>query len=214
MAFSQTNKTKIKNFYTPKKLQLLTGTLIKTGDGRPTAAKEANYLEIQSNLTGLGINNRSAEVVEAAGILAEVLGRAVEVQEPPNDNGAARKLAVLQGDSSTVQHNIAGVDVRLDIGQLKHQHPSHPIGTRHKGGGNRFNATCDAAWHQANSMAYMAGWANGLAGMVQGEQRFHGQATAVANVHYEGYCLLANGRKYVLFHCYPSDNSPLRGPNA
>jgi len=214
MPLSQANKTRIRNFYTPNKLQLLAGTLIKTGTGRPDTAREANFLEIQSNLTGLGINNRALEVQEAATILGEVLGRVVEVQAPPTDNGAARKLAVLQGDSSTVQHAIAGVDVRLDIDQLKHQHSSHPIGTRHKGGGNRFNDICDAAWHQANTLVHMAGWANALAGMVQGEQRFHGQMTPVADVHYEGYCLLANGQKYVLFHCYPSNNSPLRGPYA
>lgn len=214
MALSRTNKDRIKNFYTPKKAELLLGTLIKNGAGRSDSAKEANFVEIQENLLSLGINNRAPEVIEAADILGAVLGRTVEVQAPPNDNGAARKLAVLQRDSSTVQHIIAGVDVRLDEGQLKHQHPSLPIGSRHKGGGNRFDNTCDATWHQTVTMAHMAAWANGLGVMAVGQETYHGQFVPVMQVHYEGYCLFAGGQKYVLFHCYPSNDSPLRGPNA
>jgi hypothetical protein len=205
---------RVQKYYEPKKVQLLGGTLIKTGEKRPDSAKESNYVEIQRDLTTLGCKNRAEDVAEAAGILGKILGRTVEVKEPPNDNGAARKLTELQDSSSTVQQVIAGVDVRLDTFQLKHQHRRHPIGTRHKGGGNRFDDTCDIAWHRAVTLPYMAQWANNLGAMIEGEERYHGQAIPVNNVHYEAHCLFANGQKYVLFHCYPSNNSPLRGPNA
>lgn len=210
MAFSLTNKNKIINYYTPKKIQLLTGTLITTGAGRPDLTKESNFKEIQDNLLSLGINNREPDVIEAAGILAGILGRIVEVKAPPADNGAARKLLALNGDSSAVTSIINGVDVRLDNDQLKHQPPSAPIGTRHKGGGNRFNNTATAAWHRANTLAHMAAWANGLGNMIVGQVTFHGQAVPVNDIHYEGYCLMANGQKFVLFHCYPSNTSPLK----
>ena len=210
MPLSQTNKTKITNYYTPKKLQLLTGTLIVTGAGRSLDAKEANFREIQDNLLSLGINNRQPEVTETAGILGGILGRIVEVQAPPADNGAARKLLTLNGDSSNVTSIVNGIDVRLDNDQLKHQHPHVPIGTRLKGGGNRFVNTCDANWHIATTLAHMAGWANGLGHMNAGQVTFHGQAVPVNDIHYEGYCLMANGQKYVLFDCYPSNNSRLK----
>jgi hypothetical protein len=210
MPLSLTNKTKVINYYTPKKAQLLSGTLITTGAGRSVDVKEANYKEVQDNLLFLGINNRLAEVTETAGILAGILGRAVEIQAPPADNGASRKLVTLNNESSNVTSIINGVDVRLDNDQLKHQPPSAPIGTRHKGGGNRFNNTATAAWHLANTLPHMAAWANGLGPMNAGQVTFHGQAAPVAFVHYEGYCLMANGTKYVLFHCYPSNNSALK----
>jgi hypothetical protein len=211
MGFSLANK-KINDYYTPKKLSLLAGTIIRNGSGRPDDIKESNYIEIQKDLTSLGINNKKDEVTEAAGILGTVLGRVVEVKEPPADNGAARSLKALKDDSSTVQALIQGIDVRLDVDQLKHQHKDNPIGTRHKGGGNRFSDACDADWHRQNTLPYMATWAVGLGVMQQGEKQYHGQATPVNNVHYEGYCLMANGQKYVAFHCYPSNNSPLLGP--
>jgi hypothetical protein len=207
---SLTNKNKIINYYTPKKTQLLIGTLITNGAGRSDSVKEANYEEVKANLTDLGINNREPEVTEAAAILAGILGRTVEIKAPPVDNGASRKLQTLIDCCSTVTGNIRGIDVRLDNDQLKHQPPSAPIGTRHKGGGNRFNNTATAAWHLLNTMAYMADWAVGLGVMNQGQTQFHGQAVPVRDIHYEGYCLMANGQKYVLFHCYPSDHSNLK----
>ncbi len=213
MALDAKKIKKIKDYYTPKKASLLQGSLIKSGAGRSVEIKEANFQEIKDNLVALDVYSLAADVTEAAGILGEILGREVEVQAPPQDNGAARKLATLNKDASAVRHVIAGVDVCLDVDQLKHQHPSNPIGNRHKGGGNRFDATCDATWHQTVTMAYMATWANGLGVMNVGAQEFHGQLVPVMNVHYEAFCLYAEGQKHVLFHCYPSNDSPLRGPN-
>jgi hypothetical protein len=111
-----------------------------------------------------------------------------------------------------VQRVLHGVDTRLDNDQLKHQPKAYPIGNRHKGGGNRFNDTADSAWHILTTLDYMADWAKKLVGMGQGEIRYHGQAIPVGGIHYEGYCLMATGAKYVIFHCYPSNTSALLGP--
>lgn len=183
--------------------------VVKTGEARGADAKEGNYRLVQDELNALALNNRKDDVVEAAGYMGEVLGRVVEVQEPPRDNGAAKSLQELKDASSVVQAIIGHVDVRLDNDQLKHQHQDNPIGTRIKGGGNRFNATCDAQWHIDTTLAHMAAWADGLR-LVEGQKVFHGQATPVDGIHYEGFCLLAGAVKYVLFHCYPSDASPLK----
>ena len=78
-----------------------------------------------------------------------------------------------------------------------------------KGGGNRFVATCDAAWHQANTMVHMGNWALALP-VVLGQVAYHGQAIPVGGIHYEGFCLNAAGGRYVLFHCYPADGSALK----
>jgi len=214
MALNATKKRKIKDFYTPQKATLLQGTFIKSGVGRGDDVKEGNFGHIKADLVELGVYGVAADVTEAGTLLGEILGRVVEVAEPPDDNGAARKLAQLIRDSSAVQHVIAGVDVRLDNDQLKHQDLTKPIGTRNKGGGNRFVATCDATWHQTVTMAYMAQWANGLGAMNEGDQPFHGQFVPVNNVHYEAFCLFAGGQKYVLFHCYPANGSALLGKKA
>jgi len=100
--------------------------------------------------------------------------------------------------------------VQLDCDQLKHQHPTVPIGTRVKGGGNRFVVTCDEAWHRGNTMVHMAQWATKLGVMAVGEQTYHGQAVPVNEIHYEGFCLFARGQKYVSFHCYPANDSRLK----
>lgn len=183
---------------------------LKTGAGRGLDAKQENYLEVVGLLQELQFNTQETDVNEGATILKRVLGRELEVQKPPADNGAARKLATLLADSSGVSAVINGVTVQLDCDQLKHQHPTVRIGTREKGGGNRFVAACNAAWHQANTMAHMAQWANGLGVMAVGQQTFHGQMVPVGQIHYEGFCLFANGQKYVSFHCYPANGSPLK----
>lgn len=212
MSLNQRDKKKVEDFYKGKKSEVLNGTLYKIGNGRTIEHKESNFVEIRNDLQALGLKNTRVEIAEAASILSTIVGnRPVEIQEPPNDNGAARKLAVVQTGSSTVRHVIAGVDVRLDNDQLKHQDLKVPIGTRHKGGGNRFDSTCDATWHQTITMAHMAAWANNLGAMNQGDIIYHGQSVPVNQVHYEGYCLFDGVTKYVIFHCYPSNDSPLLG---
>lgn len=199
----------LRNLITSR-IDLLRATA-KSGSGRNAEAKEANCDEILFLLRRLELKNNDDEVKRGAEILGEVLGnRVVEWQRPPADGGAAQKLATLLKDSSGVSHVINGVTVQLDCDQLKHQHPKGPIGTRAKGGGNRFINTCNAAWHQANTMTHMATWANALGAMAAGQTTFHGQAVPVNGVHYEGFCLFANGEKYVSFHCYPNDKSDLK----
>ena len=193
--------------------------LLKLGADRNVEAKEENFRELLLHMQALALATDDPNMAKAATIASEVFeGRPVEIQRPPADGGAARKLALLQRDSSSVQHTFAAhgnVQVHIDNDQLKHQHPTVRIGNRMKGGGNRFNATATAAWHQTNTMTHMAQWANGLAGMANGEQRYHGQMIPVrgiggiGDIHYEGYCLMANGMKHVLFHCYPANGSPL-----
>lgn len=185
--------------------------LLRTGVGRPDCWKESNYRDMQDYLRDIRIlGAREDSIAEAAEIFARITNRTLEVAAPPNDNGAARKLAEVIRDSSPVQRVIEGIDIRLDNDQNKHQHPTKPIGNRQKGGGNRFKAQCDAAWHIANTMVHMARWANDLGAMRVGDKQYHGQAVAVNNIHYEGFCLYANDTKYVLFHCYPSDSNALK----
>ncbi|WP_263384731.1 hypothetical protein [Granulicella arctica] len=161
-------------------------------------------------LNALSFPNLEADVIQAAAIIATTLSRPMEIQKPPADNGAARSLLTLEGDSSTVRLLMLGVSVRLDKDQLKHQHPDQPIGSRQKGGGNRFIATCSAAWHEQVTLPHMADWASRLPAIKAGHKVYHGQATPVDGIHYEGSCLMANNKKYVLFHCYPEDGSDLQ----
>jgi len=193
---------------------------IKSGAGRGTDAKEANCREMIELLQELNVSTTDDNLQDAARILGGVLAgsvgnppnppiRIVEWQRPPADGGAAQKLAAMLKDSSGVTYVNHGVTVQLDCDQLKHQHPTQPIGTRQKGGGNRFVDTCDVAWHQQNTMEHMAAWANGLGPMAPGQKVFHGQAVPVNEICYEGFCLFANGQKYVSFHCYPIDGSAL-----
>jgi hypothetical protein len=207
---NDSQKKKFKELVIRRKQELLQ-LRIKVKINPSIEEKESNYRAIVECLQQLDYKTQEADVRDGLTIFKEVLGRAdIEIQKPPPDTGAAQKLAALEAGSSEVKSVIAGVDVRLDNDQLKHQPQNASIGTRIKGGGNRFVGRCDAEWHRANTLVHMATWANGLHGMKDGEQRFHGQATPVNDIHYEGFYLLAGGKKYVLFHCYPADNSPLK----
>jgi hypothetical protein len=205
---NQTQKKQFTDFVASNRSLLLFN--LKTGQGRPEADREENYRDVADYLGRMGVNTRESDVNDAVVLLRKGLNRHLEVQKPPQANDSARKLAELNAASSEVRALIANVQVRLDVDQLKHQPKSAPIGARIKGGGNRFKDGCDAAWHQANTMVHVADWANGLGSMTEGEQRYHGQAVPVDGIHYEGYCLKAGGHKYVLFHCYPANDSPLR----
>jgi hypothetical protein len=205
---NQGQKTRFKQYVATNSNRLLNSDL-KTGEGRGSDAKENNYKIIVGILQELGLNTTKGDVEEGASLVKQATGRHVEVKEPARDNGAAGKLTTLENGSSDVQEVINHINVRLDNDQLKHQHPHVPIGTRKKGGGNRFVQDCDAAWHRATTMQHMANWAGGLLGITEGQTMFHGQLIPVDDIHYEGFCLLAGGVKYVLFHCYPSDRSPL-----
>jgi hypothetical protein len=185
---------------------------LTTGVGIADDKKQANGKVILELLQGMSFNTVDGDMNDAAAILGKVLALplktpvTIEWQRPPKENPAAGKLKTLLGDASAVSQDYDGIYVQLDCDQLKHQPPSHPIGTRQKGGGNKFNNTCDAAWHQLNTMAHMAEWARALT-LSDGETKDHGQSKPVNKIHYEGFCLLADGKKYVSFHCYPADNN-------
>jgi len=187
---------------------------LTTGVGIADDKKQANGKVILELLQGMSFNTVDGDMNDAAAILGKVLGPpktpvTIEWQRPPQESPAAGKLKTLLGDASAVSHVYDEIYVQLDCDQLKHQPPSHPIGTRQKGGGNKFNNIADAAWHRLNTMAHMAEWARGLT-LSDGETEPHGQSIPVNKIHYEGFCLLADGKKYVSFHCYPAHNSALK----
>ena len=101
------------------------------------------------------------------------------------------------------------INVRLDTDQLKHQHPTCPIGDRTTGHGNTFVHTCTGAWHIANTLPHMAAWAAGVANLVEREKVMHGQGEPVDGIHYEGFCVMVKATIYVLFHCYPASGTGL-----
>ena len=125
---------------------------------------------------------------------------------------AEKMLSDAKGDMSDVKLEREGIEVYLDIDQLKHQPTQYPIGSRQTKGGNTFKPPAYGSkdWHRSNTLVHMADWAESLGDMEEGQREFHGQATPVGGIHYEGYCLFAKGKKYVLFHCYPADKSPLK----
>jgi hypothetical protein len=115
---------------------------------------------------------------------------------------------LLPHDSSGVTLVRPNVIAVLDNDQLKHQPDDHVIGTRQVGGGTKFkSAYASPAWHQANTLVHMADWAEGLGVMTVGQKIEHGQGAPVDQIHYEGFCIFAGGKKYVLFHCYPHRDS-------
>ena len=87
---------------------------------------------------------------------------------------------------------------------------TYRIGTREKVGGNKFKPPAGSvAWHKTNTLAHMLKWGEELKGLQEGVKKEHGQAKPVHDVHYEGYCVLFSGKRYVFFHCYPADKSKL-----
>lgn len=210
-------KQRFANYISDNGARIKSAPFLKTGENRSHVEKIANYREVQDLLRQYqpDINADKKTVLEGVNIISHVLGRVIEIEDPETDNSEAtrKSLISLEGlkrDSSNVTLLQNSVEVHLDIDQLKHQHPTKPIGTRQKGGGNRFKDICDADWHKKNTMVHMADWANSLSGMTTGEKRYHGQSRPENGIHYEGFCLMA-GKKYVLFHCYPAnDNSKLK----
>lgn len=178
------------------------------------AEKEANYTYLRARLKEWVGSTAGTEtdVKEAAAIVKALLPNKPEVSvKKVAEIDVKKLLEELQNDRSTVHAVLNGVNVALDIDQLKHQPSIYKIGSRLKGGGNKFkDSVASEAWHTANTMQHMADWANALAGLKEGEKVYHGQANAVNLIHYEGYCELLNGTKYVNFHCYPANDSPLK----
>ena len=202
---------------------------LEEGEGLNDAAKETNYSLIRDVMSKAGITdddirNSGKREDQIVGGLVNILRTrlkwsTLEWQKPTVNPEVARALETLKKDKSNVfEEDIYGVWVQLDNAQLKHQHKDCPIGTRQATGGNRFNDTCNIDWHKANTLKYMARWAGELAEMEEGQEKFHGQTTAVDfdgnpkndGIHYDGFCLFAGGKKYVSFHCYPANDNKLK----
>lgn len=167
----------------------------EVGHGRSGADQAANYLSVRGFLTqnGLGVENQ--DVGDAVAILGEAVGRPgqLETLTAAQPVDAGRLLTDALASASDVSLLDAAVDVYLDTDQRKHQPKDHPIGTRQASGGNKFKPDyATPAWHRANTMVHMRDWALGLGALA------------------EGYCLVAGGKKYVFFHCYPADGSSMK----
>ena len=183
---------------------------LKTGEGRYEGAKESNYRWIENTLMLVNGKYSFADVTDAAKIFGTQLGgRPVEIQRPVLVDSAALRQRSLRDATAvmiTREDRKPPIDVYLDTDQLKHQPPEHKIGTRVARGGTKFTVEeASPEWHCQNTLAYMAEWAHELGAMAEGQKVYFGQKQNVNGIHYEGYCLLAEGRKNVLFHCYPHE---------
>ena len=107
-------RTQFKALVMMQRHQMKVSPFLKTGENRGIDAREGNYREVQDCLRQLHYNTDEATVNEAAGIIRSVLGRDLEVQAPPQDDGAARKLDALNHDSSGVTLNHLGVSPTRD----------------------------------------------------------------------------------------------------
>jgi len=133
----------------------------------------------------------------------------IEVAPPPPINVDAEKTKILRDGAHTKA--IQRVHVQLDKNQLKHQPKEHPIGDRTVGGGEKFGTYASKAWHEENTMRYMAQWAIGLGDIPENTKSEHGQSKRI-NIGdlcccFEGYCVRLGDTKYVSFHCYPNSRS-------
>ena len=198
-------------------------TKLALGLATASAGKRDNYVEIRKLLRSLGIAGTDLNVKEAAAMIAkkqkiknvdfaavtvllEDPGPEIDVQKEikkiKDDVGHGIEVTELDGSA------IPAIYVQLDDAQMKHQPPSVPIGTRVKEG-EKFGTYATKAWHEENTMLYMAAWAHGLAGLVEGRKVEHGQGQkinhpTVGPISYEGFCVLLGGKRYVSFHCYPN----------
>ena len=183
---------------------------LKIGPNRSSDHKKANYNQIMHYLQGIMKKPpKSNDVSDAKIIIEKVLEKKVEVEEPQKKAIVKNYLPELERSSTGVRIDHKGISVRLEIDQSKHQHKLVPIGCRQTKGGNKFLPKCDGAWHKKNTLVHMGKWADGLKGLSEGDKEEHGQFKPVGGIHYEGYCRMIKGKKYVLFHCYPSNKSEL-----
>jgi hypothetical protein len=189
------------------------GTL-STGRNKLMPAKYANFDEIKWWLKSmLMISADDAGVREAADLIqAAAPARpplVIEIAPPPPLDVTKEKKKIT--DDCAHAATIRSVYVQLDVDQNKHQPSSVPIGTR-EASGESFGTYATKAWHEANTMDYMATWAATQAGLVEGKKVEHGQSRRIdiagaGACCFEGFCILLGGTRYVSFHCYPNSRS-------
>lgn len=116
----------------------------------------------------------------------------------------------------TASYRVNGqlVVVMLDNDQLKHQPREHPIGNRRAEGEKFLVANASPAWHEDNTMKFMAAWAantelpvGGTLAFKQGEKYL---LNGVLAVSFEGNYKNINNKRYVLFHCYPNSRAQVQ----
>lgn len=204
---NKSDTTKFNRFITSNEARI--GREIERGAERTLKAKQDNYQFIRGYLQEAKIKSKKGDVQQAAEMIGQKLGAPVEIEQTRDDGGPARQLQTMLGDSSGVTIDSPAVYVQLDNDQLKHQPQNAPIGTRHASGGTKFGKFATEDWHLSNTLPVMREWADGLRDMQNGDRREHGQKQAVDDIHYEGFCLMVDDKKYVSFHCYPSRGSRL-----
>jgi hypothetical protein len=192
-------------------LQYIVGQL-KAGSGKTMPIKYENFEELKWWLkSALMITTDDAGIREAADTIQQSStarpALVIETAPPPPVDVAKEKKKVTDdcGHAATIRT----IYVQLDDAQNKHQPPGVPIGTRQTAGGQKFGIFATKAWHETHTMDYMATWAAGLSGMVEGKKVEHGQMKKVqipdvGECSFEGFCILLGGTKYVSFHCYPN----------
>ncbi|MES2676543.1 MAG: hypothetical protein V4660_20060 [Pseudomonadota bacterium] len=102
------------------------------------------------------------------------------------------------------------IEVMLDNDQMKHQPRSVPIGTRVAEGEKFPTHKASKAWHEDNTMRFMALWAANTPLVEGGRESFNqGEKYLVdtLGISFEGTYLVLNNEKYVLFHCYPNSRA-------
>lgn len=214
MALSTRDRTTVtQHLSTPVNLQYVIGTL-KTGRGKSMPDKYENFNEIKWWLKSmLMIMADDAGVREAADLIQTLCTTkptpVIETQPPPPIDVAKETKKIK--DDCAHSATIRTIYVQLDVDQNKHQPSSVPIGTR-QASGEKFGTYATTAWHEANTMDYMATWAATLANMVEGKKVEHGQSKRIdmpdaGRCCFEGFCVLLGGTKYVSFHCYPNSRS-------
>ncbi|MES2826433.1 MAG: hypothetical protein V4732_22790 [Pseudomonadota bacterium] len=155
-----------------------------------SAEKNPETRQIQIALTRQWIQNAA---VNASRVVTDI------------KNQAAHTARYTNGEETIV--------VMLDNDQLKHQPREHPIGNR-QDEGEKFPAhKASPAWHEDNTMQFMALWAantpmkeGGKLAFKQGDKYLVGTLP----VSFEGSCQKLNNEKYVLFHCYPNSRQQVQ----
>jgi len=196
---------------------------LNLGPGASSMGKLDNYVEIRKLLRNLGIAGTDLNVKEAAAMIAkkakiknvDFAAVVVLLEDPGPEIDVQKEIKKIKDDvghaievTELDDNPIPAIYVQLDDAQMKHQPSSVPIGTRVKEG-EKFGTYASKTWHEANTMLYMAKWAYGLTGLVEGRKVEHGQLQkinhpTVGPISYEGYCVLLGGKRYVTFHCYPN----------
>lgn len=202
----------LENSTTPNTVSQLYGPVIQRSvDTAAQALFQLGIITVKKNMFKSKFNKAHGVTKSNLAEIQEALN-ALREESSSGEDKAEKMLSDAKGDMTDVKLEREGIEVYLDIDQLKHQPILYPIGSRQTKAGNTFKPPTygSKTWHRSNTLVHMADWADSLGVMAEGQREFHGQSTPVGSIHYEGYCLFANGKKYVLFHCYPANKTAMK----